>query len=746
MVRIKFTGPPTAVRPQHAQSRADLPSDGKTPASSSPVEPQTAINALAKLGPEDGLVMHQQQSLEMVKIMLHVSIGTLFYLREFLPLQCFDDRDLKTAQRQQKFSYREFIDNSLNPSVSNGVADSTFGTGKRGQPLKIIVRGSEPKADMIINVLETGIFDALSKSVLEAIQLTIITDKEAPENVLESYTFSFRYSERLGDLSKRLESLSIQPCGYVANMKSAHTARVGLESIVRRLITLSSFLPTLPNKRALGVHLFYTEDCPPDYEPPGFSGAKDDIIKYPLSDHWMKESQVCGRMQSGWHTVGLKVTSLKWIGPEPEESESIPQIPAQIEYRDAVTRGEDIGIEDEESKLQSSQGEVGSSQEATQDVAERERLQSMMPSQEVQSSNMDLISTQPFKPVLTTEKEDTETTGGNQKFVLREEKIAELRKTSKAQKANGQDSFAVRCQCDWKGEEEDMITCSFCHTRQHRLCYGYVDAHKFGVSDVHACYRCLLEPSESKVLESLNNVVLARRALTLISDEGIPSSNMAFGEKIHCSDKAIARLKEFLKRKGIFQATPGYTPKESVRRGLPPYCIPNKDSVQETIKQDIMNPMAKIQHHYTTKHAPYSVEALSLPFTSQADGLRKPTSQTNVIPRRSNKADEQQANESRDKSIDSPRQASTSQRRTRSSNVQALFTPQPVKETPRSTRKRTRSSQIGPDPAPVTPSQSTTTDPERESEGPRRSGRKKRRKVSNYSKLIDVGAETSGNE
>lgn len=94
-----------------------------------------------------------------------------------------------------------------------------------------------------------GIFDALSKSVLEAIQLTIIADKEAPENVLESYTFSFRYSEKLGDLSKRLESLSIQPCGYVANMKSAYTARAGLESIVRRLITLSSFLPTLPSEQ-----------------------------------------------------------------------------------------------------------------------------------------------------------------------------------------------------------------------------------------------------------------------------------------------------------------------------------------------------------------------------------------------------------------------------------------------------------------------------------------------------------------
>lgn len=85
--------------------------------------------------------------------LLPSELTSLLVFREFLPLQCFDDRDLKTAQRQQKFSYREFIDNDLNTSDPNRIANGTFGTGKRGQPLKIIVRNSEPKADMILNVL-----------------------------------------------------------------------------------------------------------------------------------------------------------------------------------------------------------------------------------------------------------------------------------------------------------------------------------------------------------------------------------------------------------------------------------------------------------------------------------------------------------------------------------------------------------------------------------------------------------------
>ncbi|KAL4932120.1 putative meiosis specific protein Hop1 [Aspergillus undulatus] len=740
MARVKHTGPMAAIYAQPGQTRASLPPPSTAPASSPLSEIRTAKDAQVAVSPEESRARQQQQSLEMVKIMLHVSLGTLFYLREFLPLQCFDDRDLREAQRQQRFTYREFIDNKPILNGTNGTTDNAFGNGKgkRGQPLKVLLRGSEPKADMIINILETGIFDALSKSVLEAVQLTIIADKEAPDNVLESYTFSFRYSEGLGNLHKRLESLSIQPCGYIADMKTAHTARVGLESIVRRLITLSSFLPTLPNKRTLGVHLFYTEDCPPEYEPPGFNGARDGTINYPLTENWMRESQTCGQMESGWHTVGLKVTSLKWIGPEPEASESMPQVPADIEYKDTVPRAEDIGFEDAESQLQASQVEVRSSQEATRDVNGRDGAQIMTPLQEVPSSNSGVMSSQSIKQIVTAENENAEIAGSSEKFTLRPEIIAELRKASKLPQVSGfkdrrlQDSAPVRCPCDWKGEEDGMILCNFCHTRQHKLCYGYVGAYKLVAPDIHACYNCLLEKNESKILESMNNIVIARRALDLTRKEGIPNSHAIFCEKTHCSPPAIARVKEFLKRKGIMHATPGLKPKESIRKGLPAFMVPETAAVRKLIQQEIMDPMVKIGHHYITQQY--------LPDSNSIETFTPPASQTTVLPKSS------QADQATSESHETPLEARSSQRRTRTSNVHNSLSKET--ELPISTRKRTRSSQVG---IPATPSQSqTVTDHEVESEGgPRRSGRKKRRKISNYNKLIDVGAETSsvsGNE
>lgn len=189
--------------------------------------------------------------------------------------------------------------------------------------------------------------------------------------------------------------------------------------------------------------------------------------------------------------------------------------------------------------------------------------------------------------------------------------------------------------------------------------------------------------------------------------------------------------------------------------------------------------MEKIQHHvsrnilkllnplrppqYTTPYAPGSVEKLSPPSTNEGEGLDRSSGNT-AVPLRSNESREHglQINDSQAKPQGTRQQtqaqATSTQRRTRSNlqgvtengslNDSTLLSPHPnIRDTPASasTRKRTRSSQVGPEPVPATPSQSATTDPEQDSEGPRRSGRKKR-KISNYTKHIDVGAETSGNE
>ncbi|KAJ1717398.1 meiosis specific protein Hop1 [Aspergillus flavus] len=761
MARIKFTTAPTsAVQVQSARVLHE-----KKSATSTRKKTQAEVENPAKSAVSEGLFLKQQQSLEMVQIMLHVSFGTLFYLREFLPLPCFDDRDLKEAQRERRYSYREFLDSKSRHDTNGGDPDIAFGNGKRGQPLKVMIRGTDPKADMILDVLENGIFDALRKNILEAIQLTILVDKDAPQNVLESYTFSFKYAGGSGNVDSCLESLSIDPVDYVADMRSAQSARVGLETIVRRLITLSTFLPTLPNKRNLGVNLFYTENCPSDYEPPGFTTANNDTIKYPLNENWRKETQSCGTMNSGWHTVGLRVTSLKWTGPDPEGSEVLPTVPSDIEYTDEVPRADDIGFVYEPSNLRRTEAgndhlaldqsltyrDDSSFQEATQDIADRQKLQNMMQTKGSSYSDSDLIPTQPINPDVAIEDNYNSTLQLDSRWSLPEERIAKIREHLRLQKptfnlphSETQSQGLARCQCGWNGEETEMLNCAFCCTRQHFLCYGFEGPNDPKVPDVHACYKCLLGPSDTQLLQEMNSLVLLRKALKVILNEGFPNKISEFTQKLHCNGQTIIQITDILKKKGFVQPTPGYKLKGFARRGLPKYSIPQSENIRQRLKKEIFHPMVKIEHLYVLKN-PNEPDNLDPTSTSQELGpIDVPTVQAGNMPFDGLRPSGHETQNSSGGLQDLPIKSRDNKRKSLSDNDKnesyesddldkndraaeeqlhnSFLTEESMNSKARGSSQRTSSSQ-----------------------GPRRSGRK-RRKISNYSKLIDVGAETSDHE
>ncbi|PLN84714.1 putative meiosis specific protein Hop1 [Aspergillus taichungensis] len=801
MVRIRPMGPASTVQLQPVKVVQPIAADGK-------IAPQTKAQTQVDAPPtltttREFLALQQQQSLEMVQIMLHVSLGTLFYLRELLPLSCFDDRDLKKAQKKRELSYSEFINEPPTQDSPEGRPEIPFGAGRRGQPLKIIVRGADPNAEMILNLLENGIFDALRRNVLEAVQLTILVDKDTPENVLESYTFSFKYTGAASDMNSRLERLSIDPVGCVADMKTAQTARIGLETIIRRLITLSAFLPTLPNKRHLGVHLFYTEDCPSDYEPPGFVGGRNEIIKYPFNESWQKESQPCGTMDSGWHTVGLKITSLKWTGPEPEAFEAPPQVPMDIEYSDSVHRSDDIGFPEDASRGQGSPKDASAknnsqssadqpmtlesphkeensqeatqdsqqvdettlqeeremppesfnSEEPTQDKAERIKLQMMLSTQEASGTDCALVPTQPILPDIPSQK-DTPAPVERQKISLKQTKVDGIRKHARTQihvcqgNAHEQGQAPVKCQCGWEGEEKAMVQCSFCHTQQHALCYGFGGPTDPRIPDVHACYQCLLEPNEPQLLREMNSLVLLRRALKIIIDEGFPSTTSIFTQKLHCNGQTVVQITDLLKKRKLLLPTQGYKAKGFVRKGLPKFYIPTSEDVRERIRKEIMDPMVKIGQHYDQNAPDKPAEVAMNPKNSSieneqpldgeeaqktqvsANAFAPPPSEPHTRKRRitPDVPDDTSGTDDLEKTDTTPHAT------------------QPKRSPPNGPgKKNPRRSGMSADDRFITSQKIQESSEETGGDTPRRSYRK-RRKVSNFSKLIDVGADTSDND
>ncbi|RHZ69383.1 hypothetical protein CDV55_102220 [Aspergillus turcosus] len=783
MARIKFTGPVSTVQLQPTPILQGLVSKGDI---SAQTERQAEVENISRSIVEESTSLKQQQSLELVQIMLHVSVSTpgricfifttkvnrAFIARdvvlssvsssspfpiltdilicasqsEFLPLPCFDDRDLKEAQRENTLSYREFIDGKPRPGGTAALSQVAFGTGRRGQPLKIIVRDSDPKANMILDVLENGIFDALKRNVLGAIQFTILVDKDKPENVLETYTFTFKYSRGSGGVNSRLESLSINPVGCVADLKTAQTARVGLETIVRRLITLSTFLPNLPNKRNLGIHLFYTDDCPPEYEPPGFTGAMNDTIRYPLNENWRKETQSCGAMNSGWHTVGLKVTSLKWTGPDPEGSEIVPKVPMDLEYTDVVHRSEDIGLAEgrlieDDLKIRSA-GSTDMSQEATQDITEREKLQMMIPTQRTSPlPDSELVPTQPINPraaVDHTNKGDAHSGHGT---ILSQKKVAEIQKhvgpRDRTLGGANENQQSVRCQCGWDGEESAM----------HAACYGFDSSDDPRIPDVHACYQCLLEPNEVKLLSEITSLVLLRRALKIIMEEGYPSHTSLFTQKLHCNGQTVIQITDILKKQNILQPTPGYKQKGFLRKGLPKFKISPSEAIQQKIKEEIFNPMAKIGHHYAVK-ASASPLGASNPRVDQLDSSVGAASRDQAQVIGANVGRDQETPK-RAESLDKPSEENSARKRKQlpQNNENDYDTDDLDRNSNQpSTQTRAIDTNLGAAHELGDTPQKQGPDSPSSSEGTLRRSSRKRRKISNYSRLIDIGAATSEDE
>jgi hypothetical protein len=82
MARIKFTGPVSTVQLQPTPILQGLMSKGDVAAQT---ERQAEVENISRSIVEESTALKQQQSLELVQIMLHVSLGTLFYLRSVCP-------------------------------------------------------------------------------------------------------------------------------------------------------------------------------------------------------------------------------------------------------------------------------------------------------------------------------------------------------------------------------------------------------------------------------------------------------------------------------------------------------------------------------------------------------------------------------------------------------------------------------------------------------------------------------------
>jgi hypothetical protein len=164
-----------------------------------------------------------------------------------------------------------------------------------------------------------GIFDALEKNVLAAVQFAIFLDKTKPEDIAESYTFSFKYQCDISCGTRRLSGMDVAgPSGQSITLRSA---RDNLQLFLRSLCAITSLLPPLPGmtipwitscmllianccfceaERYLSIRLYYTDDCPREYEPPGFKKCESNPMYFSESED-LKVAKEKIWMETGIH-------------------------------------------------------------------------------------------------------------------------------------------------------------------------------------------------------------------------------------------------------------------------------------------------------------------------------------------------------------------------------------------------------------------------------------------------------------
>ncbi|KAF3197189.1 DNA binding protein [Orbilia oligospora] len=130
----------------------------------------------------------ERQSEKVVQDLINAAIGCITYLRGLIPEKSFCDMSYGGGSNEPQ------------PQTQSGVAsqgsDKTAKKKETGTRVKHIRRGFSIEADTLLDLIECGIFEALSKGYLKAFQLAVFLDIDHPEVIQEAYTFSFNYHRK----------------------------------------------------------------------------------------------------------------------------------------------------------------------------------------------------------------------------------------------------------------------------------------------------------------------------------------------------------------------------------------------------------------------------------------------------------------------------------------------------------------------------------------------------------------------
>ncbi|KAI9780742.1 MAG: DNA binding protein [Geoglossum umbratile] len=605
-----------------------------------PSSPQaTATGASTKSSALLDQTLQQCQSVELIQAAVGIAVGCLAYLRDLVPEDAFS-RATYGHPSSNVYSYKGLGRNSAASESAIGAQSGPNGT--RGNPeargagvrVSILKRGHSEEVNQLLDWIELGIFEALKKGVLAAARFSIFVDKSKPEDIAESYTFNFKYQ---GDLEHGTRCLSgmdmASPPGPVITLRSA---RDGLQMFIKHLCTMTSLFPRLPLERYLNIRLYYTDDCPPEYEPPGFKKCETNSMYFSESKD-LKVVKGSIDMDTGVHKISLKVSTIdtlsrcegdactsKAMADDDIQMTTSNSLVRSHSLQDKViggsrrkpwkdisplaTSGPPDGAEQSDAMT-----EIQNTEYARADVAVvRELGVHPAPEQQYRNPEFTTLSRNAAVPAgvkyQSTVAHITKLTSSpagsaDVRMTLSRRKLEELATMYVGIRPGkglggvviGEDPTVVRCVCGTKGKDANMFLCRFCRHLQHTHCYGFHDNDDPRISDPRVCYNCLLGDTEIQTLEELKGDCVFRRALKLVYKSGYPMSEKEFSLLLGCDDTDIGQITNRLKEEGFIVLD---HKKRLPQRREPKFRVVKSQAKLNQRDVRYFDPMARVARHY----------------------------------------------------------------------------------------------------------------------------------------------------
>ncbi|MCJ1333678.1 DNA binding protein [Thelotrema lepadinum] len=549
----------------------------------------------------------QQQSLETVQALLLVSFTSVCYLRNLLPDQCFDDRNFDSIRKDVRFFGSGPMPDSSSVNKENEAPSSQGQSAKKQRLFKVLQRSKSQIGEKLYCWLE-GIFHALAQKYLDSAQLSIILDQSHPNNVIESYNFTFSYATGPGAVYPT-QSPDKPPITIAK-------AKENLCTVVRHLVSLCQTMPNLPDRRFLTTHLFYNDECPPTYCPPGFQPNHDLEMLVPNSEDWELRKADVGGMDLGYYNVQLRASYLSILRQEAAGTDDIA-IPQDIAYSKQIPRiepskstietqipkeplQEDVMLPSETSATRSLPSLEPERNEVDDELAGRGIETSVRTNKAIEMQVKERLRNMIRSPSMSNDLTQTQsaiegTQVPQETSVWRiipgkDHELWEKRNEYIKGALLPDELWRCRCDCEFDKKEGNMVQCDCCDTWQHRHCYA-IDEQDLGT--IHVCYTCLLEDAEMPLLQEMRSLARKRRICWTIRNRVVSTYEPALAGVLGYSTKELSLALSDLKRDKLVATAPQSGKK---RRKL---IVNEKEAAAVFERIGFLHPLASIQHYYT---------------------------------------------------------------------------------------------------------------------------------------------------